>query len=151
MTSGAVKEVAVCGRRAAPSQGAPPSAPVGRPSFKIRPGRVAGGGRLLRRGVNTSVAMCFFSSCSGVSQPTCNRPARPNLPMGTLLFGAGKNSIKCVVFLRTCCSRLRGKGVPLKQTQPEWRRVECSVCIFAAAANVFQIVLLMVIFWGERY
>lgn len=76
---------------------------------------------------------------------------RLNLRMGRLLFGFGNDSIKCVVFLRTCSNRLRAKRVSLNKTQPEWRRVECPVCIFAAAVNVFQIVLLMVIFRGELY
>lgn len=38
---------------------------------------------------------------SGARPPTCNCPTRPYPSMGRLLFGAGNNSIKCDVFLRS--------------------------------------------------
>lgn len=75
-------------------------------------------------------------------------PTRLDLPSGTLLFGVPKDSIKCGVFPKTCEKRARAF---LNETQTERQHAECPVCILAAAANVFQIVLLMVIFRGEFY
>lgn len=51
------------------------------------------------------------------------------------------------MFPRTC----ENVRVFVNKTQPEQQHAERPVCILADAANVFQIVPLMVIFGGELY